>query len=61
VVRLAMVALVSFGFGVVLMDTLQERKQKPEVRTYAEPLKLTAPLQCDATVNGKCYVRGMRK
>lgn len=61
VIRLAFVAIVAFGFGVVLMDTLQE-KPKPQSHPVAQQAVLGMPIICDAVVcqNGqicKCYVR----
>lgn len=61
--KLAFTAVVAFGCGVLLMDTLYRPEPKPRwtmQQPYADPLRLTPPVQCDATVNGKCYIRGLK-
>ena len=56
----------TFGcaFGVLVYDTALERAAKPSrgsiERPYAEPVRFAHPIQCDATVDGKCYIRGMK-
>jgi len=51
--------------GALFYDTALERATVKMPRMsiphpQAEPLRLTSPVQCDATVNGKCYIRGMK-
>lgn len=48
--------------GVLTYDAAIERqaKQMSGAEPYAAPVKFSHPIQCDATVNGKCYIRGMR-
>jgi hypothetical protein len=61
----AFIFLCGIAAGALLYDTAIERAtvKMPRMaisQPYAESLKLTHPVSCDATVNGKCYIRGMK-
>ena len=65
----AFIFVCGIAAGALIYDTAIERatvKLKPPIKhtlipqPYAEPLRLSHPVLCDATVNGKCYIRGMK-
>ena len=64
-IRGVFIFVCGLGTGVLVYDLALERqahtKEMSAREPYAEVPKLTLPIQCDATVNGHCYVRGMRK
>ena len=61
-IRGAIIFLCGIAAGVLVYDTALERAAvKPVLhQTYAPMERMAHPLQCDATVNGKCYRRGMK-
>ena len=63
--RGAFIFFCGIAAGALVYDTALERNSVKMPRAsiqqpYAEPLKLTNPVSCDATVNGECYIRGMK-
>lgn len=66
-IRGAFIFVCGIAAGVLVYETALERAsikvREPRAsiqQPYAERAKLTPPIGCDATVNGKCYIRGMR-
>ncbi len=60
----ALIFMCGIAAGVLLFDTALERAA-PSPRSliqqpYAEQVRFTHPVPCDATVDGKCYRRGMK-
>ena len=64
VIRGALIFTFGCAFGVLVYDQALERAAKPQrsliPQPYAAPVRFARPIQCDATVDGKCYIRGMK-